>query len=967
VKKIVAVNGSIPANPVIETIGTEDTWPTGVALDGSGNLFVSFGVGQSSVEEIMAADGYATIKTLGSGFSNPLSVAVDRDENVFVTDAIGALHELVAAGDYATVKTFLGILFSAVTVDAGGNVLVAKDSIVGEFKSSGGDFGPVNVGGSSTTPVAMLFIFDAPVTLGSTAVLTKGAANLDFTDAGTGTCTANTTYYIGDTCTVNVTFKPKYPGPRYGAAELFDTSGKLLATGYVQGTGVGPLATFAKSTSGIYLPGKQVSMGSGLNDPVGVAVDGSGNVFVADRRNNAVKEILAAGGYLTVKAVGSGFSSPNGVAVDGAGNLFVCDSGNHKVKELMPVGGYTTIKTLGSGFNGPAGLSVDGSGNLFIADWDASAIYELVAADGYTALKSLGSGFYHPDDAAVDGSGNVFVSDFGHNAVKEILAAGGYTTVHTLGSGFNGPGAVAVDASDNVYVADESHSAVKEIVAAGGYATVNTLGNWFYTPAGLAMDGSGNFFVVENGANKVTKADYVDPPSLNFAGTSAGVQSSDSPQTVTVFNNGNADLAFPVPVSGDNPALSSANFALDVLTTCPQVNASSSADGTLAGGASCDYAVDFTPVKGGSDSGSLTLADNSLNAGPMATQTIPLTGITIGPRLAFTTPPPANLSPGRGPGTVAVSIEDSSNNVISTSNATVKLSVTGPNSYSKVYTATAASGVATFSSLAVLSTAGSYTYTATDTADGLTQAVANESVTWPPPVGYLGQAADSVSLGATVGQPDSLKVQGWVADLQDGAPLSSVTVYVDGTSIGKPTMGISRADVAAKYGSAFLNSGFKLVYPASSFSLGKHKVTVVAVDSGGRSTTLGPRTITVVATAASGPPFGNIGEAVDSVTGTTTVSQSHSLKVVGWVADPADGAPLANVKVYVDGVSIGTPTLGIARPDVAAKYGNAYLNSGYRMVYPASSLTVGTHKVTVVAVDAGGRSTTFGPLAITVQ
>jgi hypothetical protein len=52
---------------------------------------------------------------------------------------------------------------------------------------------------------------------------------------------------------------------------------------------------------------------------------------------------------------------------------------------------------------------------------------------------------------------------------------------------------------------------------------------------------------------------------------------------------------------------------------------------------------------------------------------------------------------------------------------------------------------------------------------------------------------------------------------------------------------------------------------------------------------------------------------------------------------------------------------------VAAKYGNAYLNSGYRMVYPASSLTVGTHKVTVVAVDAGGRSTTFGPLAITVQ
>ena len=76
------------------------------------------------------------------------------------------------------------------------------------------------------------------------------------------------------------------------------------------------------------------TLGSGFSYPCGVAVDGSGNVFVADTDNNAVKEILAAGGYTTVKTLGSGFSDPTGVAVDGSGNVFVADTCNNAVKKL---------------------------------------------------------------------------------------------------------------------------------------------------------------------------------------------------------------------------------------------------------------------------------------------------------------------------------------------------------------------------------------------------------------------------------------------------------------------------------------------------------------------------------------------------------------------------------------------------------------------------------------------------------
>src|SRR6202040_2736993 len=116
-------------------------------------------------------------------------------------------------------------------------------------------------------------------------------------------------------------------------------------TGYLQGTGEGPQVNF--------LPGVQSTLGSGFSSPHGVSVDGSGNVFVADYGNNAVKEILAAGGYTTVNTLGSGFIQPGDVAVDGSGNVFVADTGNSAVKEIVAAGGYATVNTLGSGFNQP--------------------------------------------------------------------------------------------------------------------------------------------------------------------------------------------------------------------------------------------------------------------------------------------------------------------------------------------------------------------------------------------------------------------------------------------------------------------------------------------------------------------------------------------------------------------------------------------------------------------------------------
>ena len=172
----------------------------------------------------------------------------------------------------------------AVAVDGNGNLFVGDSwaNAVKEIQTAGGAFGPVNVGAESAAPIAITFTFDTAGTLGSTAVLTQGAKGLDFTDAGGGSCTANTAYTAGETCTVNVTFKPRYPGARYGAVELLTTSGAVLATGYIQGTGVGPQAVFANSTSGAYLPSVNTTLASGFGLAWGVAVDGSGNVYISD-------------------------------------------------------------------------------------------------------------------------------------------------------------------------------------------------------------------------------------------------------------------------------------------------------------------------------------------------------------------------------------------------------------------------------------------------------------------------------------------------------------------------------------------------------------------------------------------------------------------------------------------------------------------------------------------------------------
>jgi sugar lactone lactonase YvrE len=221
-------------------------------------------------------------------------------------------------------------------------------------------------------------------------------------------------------------------------------------------------------------------------------VDSSGNVYYTDLdtssnfQNNTVKEILAVNGSIpaspTIRQLGSGLFYPGGVAVDVSGNVYVADTDHGVVKEMLAVNGSIpaspTIITLGSGFSAPKAVAVDSAGNVYVAATDSATsvgeVIEIVAVNGSippspTILK-LASGFCAPDGVALDRSGDVFFSAYCNSAVYEILAVNGSIpatpTINQVRSGFPGIEGLAVDKSGNVYVGG-GYNAIPEIIASG--------------------------------------------------------------------------------------------------------------------------------------------------------------------------------------------------------------------------------------------------------------------------------------------------------------------------------------------------------------------------------------------------------------------------------------------------------------------------------------------------------------------
>ncbi len=239
-----------------------------------------------------------------------------------------------------------------------------------------------------------------------------------------------------------------------------------------------------------------------LNQPRGIAVDGEGNLFIADTGNHRVRKVTPAGTINTVAGNGlDGFGgdgalatsaplTPGDIAVDGAGSLFIADYGN-RVRKVSPDGIITTIAGNGSpgwsGDGGPAlsaqlqsgSVAVDKMGNIFIADSNSRirkvtplGVITTIAGNGRFGFSGDGgpatsAQLNQPFGIAVDGNGNLFIADFANRRIRKVTAAGIMTTVAGTGTfGFGGDGgpaisaqlswptSVAIDRTGNLFVID---------------------------------------------------------------------------------------------------------------------------------------------------------------------------------------------------------------------------------------------------------------------------------------------------------------------------------------------------------------------------------------------------------------------------------------------------------------------------------------------------------------------------------
>jgi mucin-19 len=386
--------------------------------------------------------------------------------------------------------------------------------------------------------------------------------------------------------------------------------------------------------------------------PMRVALDPGGNIYVADTGNHTIRKIdqdPRSGNWITSTFAGTAgvpgstdgvnalFDNPWDLAVDGNGNVYVADTGNSTVRMITPLGATSTLAgkagvpgiVNGTGgaarFSCPCGIAIDGNGILYVAD-GAAATIRTIAPGGvvntlagqpgmYGAADGAGSSalFNYPCGITSDSAGaNVYVTDTGNNTIRRIAAGPQVTTIAGLAAAvcgsfdgtnttarFLGPGAVAVDPATNLYVADTGNNTIRKITPAGVVTTVagqsgvqgstNATGTnaLFWRPTGIALDSSTNLYVVDSGNHiirKITPAGVVS----TLAGT-AGIQGySDG-------TNGTAKFRSPSGIAADASGnLYVADFGNAVIRKITPVGVVT----TLAGNPATNISPDNTNLTG---------------------------------------------------------------------------------------------------------------------------------------------------------------------------------------------------------------------------------------------------------------------------------------------------------------------------------------------------------------------------------
>jgi len=510
-------------------------------------------------------------------------------------------------------------------------------TVTGATLSASPNFGAQPIGVASA-PHVFTFTFAKATTVSAIQVLTKGAPGLDFKNAGSGTCAAQT-YAAGASCTVVVTFTPTASGIRAGAVA------GLGAPLYIYGSGTGAQIAFDPGTPSQWLPPAALAS---FFYPTSVAVDGAGNTYIAAETGTAgayshfLYKVTPAGVFTTYAQI-----SANQIAIDGAGNLFYTSATNpFLVGEIQPNGTQTILATT-TGVENLGGIAVDPAGNLFFVliytNETPNSIEQLNLNTGVAKTTLIpvigGAPVTNGCGLAVDPSDNLYISDCGSSRIVALTSAGVGSLVPSSAAGqiaLGGSGILYIDSSSTTQILkwNPAAPAMPPVTVLQGSVLSNTN---YQGP--IAVDSAENIYVGDDDLGRLLEFNRQSPPTIAFPPTE--INRTAAVQTVTVENIGNTTLTLPGSATSYNPQIS-ANYVVAPLAapagaTCEIGEGTASA--AIPSLSACTYNIVFKPTVPGTTPGSLTFTENALNL-PGSQQAVALSGEALPTMIGY----PATLT-----------------------------------------------------------------------------------------------------------------------------------------------------------------------------------------------------------------------------------------------------------------------------------------------------------------------------------
>jgi large repetitive protein len=502
---------------------------------------------------------------------------------------------------------------------------------------------PVNLGsiavGSAGSKILFNFEYNEPTTLRGFQFVSQGDTSTEVAQAAGGTCTNGRTRlprgtaispYTPYTCNENFLGDPMYPGIRFAAIQVKGTGKTILASTNVYETGL--------AGAEITYPVTETTTATGLQQPQALAISGLDNkVYVADTQAGKVYSTGGLGNKaLTPVSTGTiAIQAPSALALDGAGNLFIADFNLGEVIEVPTTTGQepSVVIQPGGVVQHPIALAFDFWGNLYVGDAGPAQILAGTGDPGYVVKVPVGGAPFKmtiptvsiifPQSLVTDPkTAALWIGDggdpSGSGQVVQVSADG--TTATTVAiSGVTDPTGLAFDPADDLYVLDGTANTITVVPPSASGVAPHLLefnNATLAAASNLAISAGGQSFVISNiGTGSSNNLVYLNGNASTLAFGSVNAGSPSQPMTATEYNIGNLGLTLPSPFYTTGPP----NAAFSVLgsSTCSDFTTE-----PLTSSNSCTINVQFSPLFVGQTTQQLKIVSSGYNSGgPILTLT----------------------------------------------------------------------------------------------------------------------------------------------------------------------------------------------------------------------------------------------------------------------------------------------------------------------------------------------------------